>query len=103
AGTGIAAAAASGGTSVGQAAARTAAHVPCRALFAVVNKAGVLQRAGCPGTTSRLLGTPGHFQVLFPRNVRHCYYVATIGNAGSAASVPHPGVIGVAGRTGHTN
>jgi hypothetical protein len=71
---------------------------PCTSLWAVVNKAGTLQRAGCSGTTSAYVGTG--YQVLFPRNVRNCAYVANAGNAG-AKDVPEPDIASVAGREGH--
>lgn len=107
AGTGIAAAASSGGQgSAGDSGQPVAAAATCTHLWAVVNKDGKLQRAGCTGITSKILGTPpipGHYQVIFPRNVRHCAYVAVIGNAGSASTVNHPGFAGVVGRTGNTH
>src|SRR5215471_16615529 len=53
----------------------------CQNLWAVVNADGSLARAGCPGTTSAIRG--GGFQVIFPRNVRDCAYVATVGDSGS--------------------
>jgi hypothetical protein len=79
---------------------RTSAKVPCLTLWAVVNKAGHLERAGCPGTSSKYIGTG--YQVLFSRNVRDCAYVATTGNAGSQ-DVPSPAIATVAGREGHVN
>jgi hypothetical protein len=107
AGTGIAAAASSGGQgSSGGGAQHTAVAATCTHLWAVVNKDGKLQRAGCKGITSKILGStpiPGHYQVIFPRNVRNCAYVATIGNAGSASVVLHPGFAGVVGRTGNNH
>jgi len=107
AGTGIAAAASSGGQgSSGDSGQHAAIAATCTHLWAVVNAAGKLQRAGCPGITSKILGSPpipGHYQVIFPRNVRNCAYVATIGNAGSANVVNHPGFAGVVGRTGNTH
>lgn len=104
AGTGIAAAATAGGQGgSGDSGQHAAAAATCTRLWAVVNKDGVLQRAGCTGIKSNILGAPGHYQVLFPRNVRNCAYVATIGNAGSANAVNHPGFAGVVGRTGNTN
>lgn len=104
AGTGIAAAASSGGQgSSGDSGQRVAVAATCTHLWAVVNKDGKLQRAGCKGVTSKILSTPGHYQVIFPRNVRNCAYVASIGNAGSANSVNHPGYAGVVGRTGNTH
>src|SRR5262249_22477226 len=102
AGTGIAAAANSGGSSAARGE-HAAVAATCHHLWAVVNKGGVLQRRGCAGITSSALGAPGHYQVLFPRNVRNCVYEATIGNAGSARTVNHPGLIGVVGRTGNTH
>lgn len=105
AGTGIAAASSAGGGqgSSGDSGQHTAVAASCTHLWAVVNKAGKLQRAGCNGITSSFLGITGHYQVLFPRNVRNCAYVATIGNAGSARTVNHPGFAGVVGRTGNTH
>ena len=105
AGAGIAAANSAGphqGASPAQhaTAAKTAIKIPCFSTWAVVNKAGTLERAGCPGTTSEYLGNG--YQVLFNRNVRHCAYVATAGNAGSM-DVPTPAVVSVAGRLGHVN
>ena len=96
-GAGIAAAHSSGPAqhaAVHQAAAK---RVPCLSLWAVVNKDGVLQRAGCPGTTSAFVGTG--YQVLFHRNVRDCAYVASAGNAGSR-DVPIPAVVSTVGRSG---
>jgi hypothetical protein len=103
AGTGIAAAASSGSHAAHASAKRVTVSCTKTSLFAVVNKAGKLQRAGCSGISSKALSQPGHFQVLFPRNVRHCAYVASIGNAGSASSIPVPGYAGVVGRTGNTH
>ncbi|HEY1324906.1 MAG TPA: hypothetical protein VGF32_31915 [Streptosporangiaceae bacterium] len=104
-GTGIAAAAGPGGQgSSGDSGQHAAVAATCTHLWAVVNAAGKLQRAGCKGITSKILGSPpipGHYQVIFPRNVRNCAYVATIGNAGSASTVNHPGFAGVVGRTGN--
>jgi hypothetical protein len=74
----------------------------CISLWAVVNKAGNLVRAGCPGTTSAHVGGTGHYQVVFSRNVRHCVYIATSGNGGST-DIPSPDFATVAGREGKTH
>jgi hypothetical protein len=75
-----------------------AAKAPCLALWAVVNKGGKLQRAGCPGTTSSFVGDG--YQVLFYRNVRDCAYVADAGNSGSSG-IAGPAIVTTAGRRGH--
>jgi len=103
AGTGIAAASSGGPSSAADSGQHAAVAATCTHLWAVVNKAGKLQRAGCKGITSSILSLPGHFQVIFPRNVRNCAYVANIGNAGSAKAVLHPGFTGVVARTGNTH
>jgi hypothetical protein len=63
----------------------------------VVNKAGKLQRAGCKGTRSSVV--PDGFQVIFPRDVTQCAYVANVGNSGSKG-IPAPGIVTVAGAFG---
>src|ERR1700704_4687063 len=49
-------------------------------IWAVVNADGSLARAGgaCAGTTSALIVT-GAYQVIFPKNITHCAFVATVG------------------------
>jgi hypothetical protein len=94
-GAGIAVANSSSPAHPGASASTTRAATTCVSLWAVVNKAGKLQRAGCPGTTSAVAGTG--YQVLFPRNVRDCAYVADAGNAGSKG-VGKPAIATVAGR-----
>ena len=103
AGAGIAAASGSPATSsarpiakMGQARPASTCH-----LWAVVNVNGTLARTGCPGATSGRLGV-GAYSVLFPVNVRHCAYLATIGLAGSNSSA-RPGFITVVGRALHRN
>ncbi len=81
--TGTALAAASGGPNTlpaGHAATRPAVSAAslCQSLWAVVEIGGSLARAGCPGTASSNL-TEGQYQVTFPRNVRNCAYIATVG------------------------
>jgi hypothetical protein len=89
--TGTALAAASGGPNTlpaGQAAAtRPAASAAslCQSLWAVVNSSGSLARSGCPGTSSSPTST-GEYQVTFPRNVRNCAYIATIGLTGDSGT-----------------
>jgi hypothetical protein len=96
-GAGIAAANTAGPAQHVAAHSATAKKLPCLTLWAVVNKFGVLQRAGCPGTSSAFVGDG--YQVLFYRNVRHCAYVASAGNAGSR-DVPIPAVVSTVGRAG---
>lgn len=94
-GTGIAAANSTAAPQHSASARTVKPAVACLSLWAVVNKEGKLQRAGCPGTTSKIAGTG--YQVLFARNVRNCAYVANSGNAGSNG-VGKPAVATVAGR-----
>lgn len=105
AGTGIAAAASSGapqppGTHAKTGTAVSAASL-CQNLWAVVNADGSLARAGCPGTTSDMLGGGG-FEVIFPSNVRNCAYNASVGDSGSAI-VPPSGEASVVGRAGNVD
>jgi hypothetical protein len=58
----------------------------CQNLWAVVNADGSLARAGCPGTTSAIVGSG--FEVIFPHNVRLCAYVASVGDSGSFITPP---------------
>jgi len=69
--------------------ARPACH-----LWVVVNTIGRLVRTGCPGTTTKLLSSTGNglYQVVFPVRVRHCAYLATIGESRSGF-VAAPGFI----------
>jgi hypothetical protein len=88
--TGTALAAASGGPNTlpaGHAATRPAVSAAslCQSLWAVVNFDGSLTRAGCPGTSSANL-TEGQFKVTFPRNVRNCAYIATVGLVGDSGT-----------------
>jgi hypothetical protein len=87
----------SAGPNSGGAAARTGTAVSagslCQSLWAVVNANGALARAGCPGTTSAV-SAGGGYQVLFPRNVRHCAYLATVGTSGTA-DIPPDGTASV--------
>jgi hypothetical protein len=67
----------------------------CTSLWAVVNINGTLARAGCPGTTSAV-SAGGGYQVLFPRDVRGCAYLATVGTSG-ARGLPADGTATVTG------
>lgn len=66
----------------------------CQTLWAVVDGAGHLTRAGCPGTTSDLHGTG--FEVTFSRNVANCAYLANVGLTGAGLEPPS----GMASTTG---
>lgn len=93
-GTGIAAA---GPASHGQASAVPSAgtHGPCPSLWAVVNSAGSIARAGCVGvTSSESSPTSGEYTVVFPKNVASCAYVANVGNAGFGL-LPNSGFVSV--------
>jgi len=75
----------------------------CRALFAVVNADGTLARAGCPGTASVALGAgTGNFEVIFPRDISTCGFVATVGLSSFGGSVP-PSMITESGRAGNND
>jgi hypothetical protein len=97
AGAGIAAANGSGGQRPPAVVSQHATSSMCISLWAFVNKNGTLERAGCPGTKSKYLGFG--YQVVFPRNVRHCAYVATVGDSGSQG-IPPADFPTVAGRLG---
>jgi len=56
---------------------------------------------GSVGVTSNDLGT-GTYEVIFPRNVVNCIYVATLAEPGSF-STGGPGEVGVTGRAGNVN
>jgi hypothetical protein len=57
-------------------------------IWAVVNADGTLARAGgaCAGTTSS--GSGGAFDVIFPKNIVNCAYVATIGSPDRSGTLP---------------
>jgi len=104
AGTGIAAAISSGapqppGSPAPARPAVTAASM-CQNLWAVVNADGSLARAGCPGTTSSVVGSG--FEVIFPGNVRQCAYVASVGDSGST-TIPPSGTASAEGRTANVD
>jgi hypothetical protein len=77
----------------------SAAAASCASLWAVVDSDGSLARAGCPGVTSSETSPgSGEYNVLFPRNVASCAYVANVGNAGSGL-LPNSGFTSVAPST----
>jgi hypothetical protein len=73
----------------------------CQNLWAVVNADASLARAGCPNTTTQLLGT-GAYQVTFPRDITGCAFLATVGLSTFFGSTP-PGMVTVVGRAGTNN
>ncbi len=72
-------------------------------VWAVVNADGSLARTSvaCGTTTSAPLGT-GSYQVIFPRNITHCAFTASVGLASFSGSTA-PGYATVVGRAGTTN
>jgi hypothetical protein len=71
-----------------------------KALYAVVNADGTLDR-GKGAVASEQLDT-GAYEVLFDRNITTCAFVSTIGTS-AFESTEAPGEITVAGRVGTTN
>lgn len=74
---------------------------PAIVMGAVVGSDGALDRATTPSVTSDALGD-GHYEVIFPINVRDCTYVATIGKTNAVGSAK-PGFITTVGRSGQVN
>jgi len=70
----------------------------CTRMWAVVNPNGSLARASCTGIHSRNKAL-GAYVVTFPRGVRRCAYVASVGEAGhsGAAQAADISVQGFAG------
>jgi hypothetical protein len=62
-----------------------AATATCTRLWAVVNPDGSLARASCSGISSTHISLGG-YAVSFPRNVRNCAYLATVGEAGHSGA-----------------
>jgi hypothetical protein len=75
-------------------------HASAQVLFAVVTKAGHLNRGLGVQSAGVFSGTAGRYHVLFKRGVRKCAYVATIGTIGTSG-VPPTGEISVVGLAGH--
>jgi hypothetical protein len=75
-------------------------HASSQVLFAVVTKAGHLNRGLGVQTAGVIQGTAGRYHVIFKRGVRKCAYVATIGTIGTSG-VPPTGEISVVGLAGH--
>jgi hypothetical protein len=90
---------ASGGVNTGgQTHAAPAISATCTGthVWAVINADGSKARAGgaCSGTTSS--GSGGSYDVIFPKNVVKCAYVATVGSPARSGTVP-PGYAVVVG------
>jgi hypothetical protein len=75
-------------------------HASAQVLFAVVTKAGHLNRGLGVQSAGVFQGTAGRYHVVFKRGVRKCAYVATIGTIGTSG-VPPTGQISVVGLAGH--
>jgi hypothetical protein len=75
-------------------------HASSQVLFAVVTKAGHLNRGLGVQSAGVFQGTAGRYRVVFKRGVRKCAYVATIGTIGTSG-VPPTGEISVVGLAGH--
>ena len=72
-------------------------------LYAVVNANGTLAR-GTPGATSVPAGTPGLYNVTFPRDVSGCAYTASVALVAQGADAndnPPAGEAGVSGLAGN--
>jgi hypothetical protein len=69
-------------------------------LFAVVGKAGALNRGLGVQSAGVITGTAGRYHVFFKRGVRKCAYVATIGTTGPSG-LPPIGEISVNALAGH--
>jgi hypothetical protein len=88
---------ASGGVNTGgQARSVPAISTACTGthVWAVVNANGSKARAGCSTTSTS--GSGGSYDVVFPRNVVKCAYVATVGSPARSGTVP-PGYAIVVG------